>query len=159
MSLEQRRQTSATPNHHCHREPGMSQYTQPGRCCCQGPDDTHTPPGALLCGLADRWQQTHSPALLHAPATQPKFHVFTFGQLLNSLQCLIHWSITEKHFEKHHIQIGRYCACRCDRGTELASRGWSSACHIIQSQKEKKRLQKDFQQINSSTRVSSDYSS
>lgn len=43
---------------------------------------THAPSGALLCELAGQSQQTHSPALSHAPAAQPEFHVFTSGNCL-----------------------------------------------------------------------------
>lgn len=43
---------------------------------------THAPSGALLCELAGQSQQTHSPALSHAPAAQPEFHVFTSSNCL-----------------------------------------------------------------------------
>lgn len=43
---------------------------------------THTPSGALLCELAGQSQQMHSPALSHAPAAQPEFHVFTSSNCL-----------------------------------------------------------------------------
>lgn len=62
----------------------------------------------------------------HAPADAAIFPCFHLRQLLNSLQCLIHWSITEKHFEKHHIKIEGYCTCRWLCGTKLIIWGWPS---------------------------------
>lgn len=62
----------------------------------------------------------------HAPADAAIFPCFLLRQLLNSLQCLIHWSITEKHFEKHHIRIEGYCTCRWLCGTKLTIWEWPS---------------------------------
>lgn len=119
LSRQRRQRTSATPNHHCHHEPGVSQCTQPWRTCCREVDDTLTLRNTFVWTSQTNRNRHASPAVSHAPADAAIFPCFHLGQLLNSLRCLIHWSITEKHFEKHRIKIGRYCTCRCVCGTEL----------------------------------------
>lgn len=126
LSLEQRQQTSATPNHHCHHEPAISQYTQPWRKSLSR-SGWHTHPQERYYMNLQTNRNRHTVQLFsHAPADAAIFPCFHLGQLLNSLPCLIHWSITEKHFEKHHIKIEGYCTCRCVCGTEVTIWEWPS---------------------------------
>lgn len=138
LSLEQRRQPSATII--TAHEPAISQYTQPWRKSLSR-SGWHTHPQERFCMNLQTNRNRHTVQLFpHAPADAAIFPCFHLRQLLNSLHCLIHWSITEKHFEEHHIKIEGYCTCRCVCGTELTMWRWPSVRRFSQSKNAEKTL-------------------